>query len=439
MSVLKVLQALENNSSRNEKIRILQNEKNNTMVRDVIEMALNPFRTFFIRQYNMPVPAAQPTSSLQGFMQQLTRLEKREVTGHAAIALIETELSKLSADDQEVARRIILKDLRCGVQESTVNKVWKNLIPTYPCLLGHPYTEDTKKHISYPAYSQIKADGMRFNAIVENGKVTYRGRSGREIMLHGCLEDDFVSLAQGKNVVFDGELVFLSDKGVMHSRKISNGIANKAVKGTISVAEAQQACVQLWDLIDLEDFRKSHTSKPYETRFSELDKLVSEGSFSQIRLIETRKVKDLQEALVHFQEALDSGQEGIMLKNVNTLWEDTRSNGVLKFKAEKECELEIVGWNPGKPGSKRDGKIGSLIMRSSDGQVEVNVSGFDDELLDELTNNIDSYMGKIGTVIYNERISSQSKGRDSVDSLFLPRLKVIRTDKTTADSGASIK
>jgi hypothetical protein len=76
-------------------------------------------------------------------------------------------------------------------------------------------------------------------------------------------------------------------------------------------------------------------------------------------------------------------------------------------------------------------------MASSDRLVEVNISGFSDDLREWITNNIDSLIGKIATVLYNERITS--KGRGSVDSLFLPRFVEFRNDKSIANSSKEIK
>ena len=76
-------------------------------------------------------------------------------------------------------------------------------------------------------------------------------------------------------------------------------------------------------------------------------------------------------------------------------------------------------------------------MASSDKLVEVNISGFSDDLRKWITENIDSLLGTIATVIYNERI--KSRDRPDVDSLFLPRFAEFRTDKTVANSSKEIK
>jgi ATP-dependent DNA ligase len=148
-----------------------------------------------------------------------------------------------------------------------------------------------------------------------------------------------------------------------------------------------------------------------------------------------KEVNNLEEAVAHFNEMLAAGEEGTILKNGHALWEDTRSKHLVKFKAEKDCDLEIIGWNPGT--GKFVGMVGSLQMASSDRLVETNISGFSDELRQWITDNIKDLVGTIAAVTYNERIKSQT--RTGVDSLFLPRFAEFRTDKTVANSSKEIK
>ncbi len=152
-------------------------------------------------------------------------------------------------------------------------------------------------------------------------------------------------------------------------------------------------------------------------------------------MIPTRVVNSVQEAVAHFEELLADGEEGTILKNYCGLWEDTRSKHLVKFKAEKDADMEIIGFNPGE--GKFVGMVGSIQMASSDRLVECNISGFPDDLRKQITETQDELLGTIATVLYNERI--KSKARTGVDSLFLCRFAEFRSDKTVANSSAEIK
>lgn len=452
MSVLQLLDTLLESPGRNDKISILSAHKENTLVKDLMYCALNPMMQFYIKKIPEYDAATNETVyTLQDFVNMLPKFANREVTGNEAIALLSSILSGLSEDDAIVAARVISRDLRCGVAAGTVNKVWPKLIPSYPCLLASGFSEKGLTNIKFPAYSQLKLDGMRANIfykLAADGTpfIEIRGRSGKEINLLGHLDNAIIKLAQANNpnnnqLVFDCELTML-DNGKVMSRKRGNGILNKAIKGTITDADAQHAHACIWDVIPLEDFEKLHCDIPYKDRFETLttkakllqeDQVVDALSFGlKWHIVDNRVVNTIEEAQEHYAEALAAGEEGIMLKDMFHLWEDKRSKHIIKFKAELECDLKVVGWVEGT--GKYSGKLGALVCNSEDGEVIVSVgSGFSDKDRDEITKDI---IGSVITVKYNETIVDSKTG---VKSLFLPRFIEHRLDKTIADSVAAIK
>jgi ATP-dependent DNA ligase len=136
------------------------------------------------------------------------------------------------------------------------------------------------------------------------------------------------------------------------------------------------------------------------------------------------------EARETFDSYLAEGQEGIILKDLNGVWEDKRAKHQIKFKGELECELRVVGIQPGT--GKYSGMLGALICESEDGVVKADVgSGFkDDQRVDA-----DFYLDKIVSVKYNARI----KNKQGEESLFLPVFIEVRGDKDIADRADQIK
>lgn len=439
MSIYQIIEDLKNNPGRNDKIGILNEHKDNLTLQRAIQTALDPYKQFYIRKIPSYTPSTQELS-IDEFISVLnSTLVTRKVTGHAAINLVAKMLSSLSKDDAEVAKLIIGKDLKCGVADSTVNKVWKGLVPTYPCLLGFAYDAESAKNIRYPTFGQIKADGMRVNIHCDvDGNVTIRGRSGKNINLLGCLEQEFLNLSKmyPTETVFDGELIVLTPSGKVMKRKQGNGILNKAIKNTISIGEASAVRVRLWDAIPYSEFTKNIYKVKYTERLEFLKNAVEKVPNKVYSIIETKILNNLEEVLEYYVYALTLGEEGIMVKNFDHYWEDKRSKDLIKFKAEEECDLVITGWNHGRTGTKWEHHLGSLICESSDGKVSVNVTGLSDELREEVFANINSYLGKIVTIKYNERISSKGK---ETDSLYLPRIEEFREDKHIADSSEKIK
>jgi hypothetical protein len=433
MNINNFLNSLAANTSRNFKIEQLNAHSDNEVLREVVRLALDPFTQFYQRK--IPAYTASGGGCLVKAMEDLYELSSRQVTGNAAIQKLTDILTGLDSCNAKVIERIIAKDLKCGVDVSTANKVWMGLIPEYPCMLCSPFEQKLVDKIKFPAYAQMKMDGMRFNAIVRDGKCEFRSRNGKEILLLGNLEQEFIRLAGSVDCVFDGELlVMLPGDHQFTDRQTGNGILNKANKGTISVAEAAMVHASVWDLIPYVQFTDGYCQTPYAKRFSTLEQIVnkqkSEGK--KIWIVSSEIVQTIEDAQSIFQNYLSLGHEGIILKDGAGVWEDKRSKTQIKFKGELECDLKIVAVEEGS--GKAAGMLGAIVCESADGIVKVNVgSGFSDAQRKQYWK--ENLVDKIVAVKYNSRI----KNKAGEDSLFLPVFIELRDDKDVADSNKVIK
>ena len=440
MTVFEILDSLASDNSRLAKEAILKANKNNKELQRAFKLALDPLISYYIRK--IPSYKATGNKQLSWAMDQLeNEFATRNVTGNAAIELLTNVLESLNEADASVIQRIIGKDLRCGVSEATANKIWTGLVSSYPVMLASGFDQKLVDKITFPAYCQLKLDGMRFNAIVKNNTVEYRSRNGKELTIpNKNFDETFIRLANlyGGNVIFDGELLVADSSGKPLERKTGNGILSKGVKGTMSDKEALMVRATLWDYIPFEDFTKGKFEEVYSTRLSKLIDLLSklEENYSQLKhyveIVYTKEVKNQVQATALFEKFLAEGQEGTILKSKTGIWEDKRSKNQIKFKGELECDLRIVGWEEGTGRNK--GRLGALVCESEDGKIRVNVgSGYKD---DERSSFGTSMIGQIATVKYNARI--KDRGSD-VESLFLPTFIELRLDKDIADYSKAIK
>ena len=434
MNINTFLESLAANNSRNFKIDQLNANSDNEVLREVVRLALDPFTNFYIRKIPKYTPNTTSVNlNLKDAFPYLYHLCNRLVTGNAAIEKLTQVLEMVSADDAKVLERIIKKDLMCGVSISTANAVWAGLIREYPVMLCSGYEQKLVDKIKFPAYAQLKMDGMRFNAIVKDGAVEYRSRNGKEINLLGYLDDQFLKMADGGDYVYDGELMVMFDGDSQFAdRQTGNGILNKANKGTISDKEASQVHATVWDMIPYVFFCESYSDTPYSTRFAKLAKMVEKigSKDKKVWLVTSNIVNTLEEATEIFEGYLAQGLEGIILKDGSGVWEDRRAKHQIKFKGELECDLKIVGTEPHK---KKPDWLGAIICESADGIIKVNVgSGFNDEHRKTYG---DELIGKIVAVKYNARITN----KQGEESLFLPIFVEVREDKDVADSSKDIK
>jgi len=437
--IYQIIEEIKAESSKNAKIAILTKHKDNQLLQDVIVACYSPYVQYYMRKIPAYTTVAKPKINLSEALVALKQLTARTYTGHAAIEYVTDLLASLPADDAYIVERIIKKSMDAGFSESTANKVWKKLVPTYPCLLAKGCDDKTIKKMTFPAYSQLKADGMRINVHITDGKVHMCGRSGKTVDILGELDADMLELTANlgfcdPKVMFDGELVLVEDDGSVMERKKGNGKLNKAIRGKMPADEAARVRIRVWDVISQDAFNAQKDETPYSTRFELVKNAVAKANTSKVELIETIEVADLAAAEKHFAEMLKRGEEGTLLKSKDHAWEDKRSYGLLKMKAIKDADLEVVGWVEGT--GKYEGMLGALVCQSSDGKIEVSIgSGFSDEQRKTYTEK--NTVGRVIEILYNERITSRD--RTDTDSLFLPRFVELREDKDVANSSAEIK
>jgi ATP-dependent DNA ligase len=425
---LTIINALEATTSRLEKEEILKQNSTNLTLKEAFRLALDPLVNFYIKK--LPEPDAskgviQPPElkTLDCALHEIkSKLCSRLLRGHDARDHVAWLLGVLTKDDQEVLRRVLGRNLKCGVSEATVEKIWPDLKLSYPCMLVSPLNDKTK--IKFPCIAQTKMDGMRFNAICEKDAVSYRTRAGKELDLFGALDDDVRRLAAGLDCVLDGELLMVAGHGGLFTdRKTGNGLLTKFQKGTGTAELAKRVRAVVWDVIPLADFRTGRCDLGYEDRL----KLLGAKSTMHISVARSDTVTSMEEAQEIYRHKLDDGEEGLVLKEAKAPWEDKRVKHQVKMKAELEADLLVTGFLPG--AGKFEAKIGSLLIESADGKVKSAVgTGLDD---DERSYAPSEFLGKIVAVKYNALITDKKTGQKS---LFLPVFVEIRDDKKVADT-----
>lgn len=137
----------------------------------------------------------------------------------------------------------------------------------------------------------------------------------------------------------------------------------------------------------------------------------------------------LEHKLNFYTRIVASGGEGIMLKNLKTLYHFNLAkleNTWYKLKHTDPYDVVIQGWLPGQ--GKYENLIGSLIYGQYRGKEFIplgTVSGFDDELRRAMTENFEAYRGKVAVVEASER----TRG----GALENPRFLWFREDKLPED------
>lgn len=488
--IIDILNELAATDSINEKKAIMEREKDNALLKRVFIMAYSKRFNYGIKKWGTRAKG-EIHLTLEDMLYMLEeKLAKRVVTGNAAIEKLEIALSQTSEGDAEVIRRVLLRDLECGTGPTIANKIWKNCIPEQPQMLASAYDEKLiQKHIKWPAFAQLKADGARCFAEVTDDGVKFFSRAGNEYQgLHKLAKELMIITEDARKrhpsgVMIDGELVYHAPKvepkadndlfGMFEEpeelskaaefqnvdRSTSNGLANKSLKGTISQVEASGMKLQAWDYVPL-DVVYSEGEKPgfaYDVRFRALEAMIAEGvalhGFDSVILIENQWVYNLKEAREVYKKYVDQGLEGIILKNMGSFWENKRSKNLIKFKEVIDIAMEIVGFYPH---SKDPNKLGGVQLKSLCGKITSDCgSGFKDTtrvkvkgkwvdipiderdemdrerlMVEALSGNL---VGRIADCECNGWVHSKGR-KDGTVGIFLPIIKGFRFDKTSADT-----
>ncbi len=443
--ILTILTKLRSTNGRLEKESILRTI-NSPSVEQAFKMVVaytyNPYHNFYVRKFKQP----EKTTGMASFDHMITHLDNlrnRTLTGNAAITATEDLAVGVGFAGTVILRHILEGDLDCGCGISTFNKIWPGLVPTFELQQCHTYDEKTSHRVKWDEkkyWAQLKYDAARVAIIVDimTDSVSYRTRNGLTYQIEDTsLDRIFLEAAKALNrpsLVFDGELYQVNTStGKPEPRTISNGIATKLIRGTASLAHSQNIGMSLWDVVPAEMFAKGKCTTPYSKRFELIEQMFE--TCERVKPAENTVVSSEDEALALAAKYMKAGEEGIILKDPDGIWEAKRSYSTLKIKAVREADLEIIGFEEGE--GKYAGNLGALICSSACGRVSVNVgTGISDIDREIIWTRRAKLKGTIVTIRYNELI----KGRDSdTYSLFLPRLVEQRPDKDVADDLKKIK
>lgn len=437
-SFLAKLNALAATTKRTEKLEIVKTF--NPWDRKMAQLALDPAISYYIAKLSAPETHGgdefgDPEWEL------LEKLSSRELSGNAALEAVGFSLHDLHRDDAEVLRRIILKDLRCGVGATLVNAAFPGDIREHSymrCSLPKDSNID-KWNWDNGVYCQLKADGSFARVAHDDegyvGITTRQGNTYPDIpALHKLTEDALWCFKPGTET--HGELTIWIN-GELQPRTIGNGMLNSLQQGGDLPAGAEIR-FDCWDQIPMEfAVPKGKVKTPYALRHSILKEQVEAAGRSSIMLIEGSIVYSKDEAMRIYRGILARGLEGVILKNPLAEWADNTSKDCVKLKLEVDLDLEIIGFNPGEPGKRTEATFGSVKVQSIDGMLEVDVSGFKREMEQFLHENRDSVLGKVMCVRANA-IAHPSESNPK-HSLFHPRFIELRDDKYEADSLDAVK
>lgn len=226
---------------------------------------------------------------------------------------------------------------------------------------------------------EIKWDGYRAVAFMENGKVRLVSRNQNELTQRYPELKDLPKSFKAKTAILDGEVVALDEQG-RPSFSLMQQRTGFRPGGRRGVSNADVAVLYYaFDLLYLDghDWRKV----PLEERKKKLASILIAGDSLRYSDHYEREGKAL------FEVARQKGLEGILAKKRDSIYQERRSSEWLKIKIRHRIECAIGGYT--QPEGSR-AHFGSIVLGLYDKQSRlIHVgqagSGFNQGSLDELS------------------------------------------------------
>ena len=410
-----IIKELESDNSRLKKEAIIRRESDaeNIEFFNGVGMALDGFRTFGIQK----VPTSKKDGkglSWERFAYVVNKLEKRELTGNDMRQTVYHMCENATMDQwNNWYRRILIKDLRCGVTHKTVNKHSDIKVPVFECMLA----DDSKKHekkMVGDVYVEPKLDGVRVITIcdVDKDEVKMFSRNGKELNNFPKILQQFDEMLDqmAESMVFDGEV--MSDDFLTLMREIHSKCG----------AKTDDAVLNLFDCIPLWAFKEGGYSASLQTRKEMMDEYEFGPNISKVEVVKMNlSDDDGQKQFADYNKlCIDKGFEGIMVKPMSGVYECRRSSLWLKVKPFIEVSLKVIDTEEGT--GRNAGKLGALIVEGKDMDkfIKTNVgSGLTDADRETFWKAKDKLIGQIVEV----RADAITQNQDATNewSLRFPR------------------
>lgn len=423
-----IIQQLEADNSRLAKEAILESAMNEELDEffEGVRMCLDKLYTFGVKQ--VPISEADGQGlSWANFKQLAEALYRRQITGHEARDAIKLSMDiATKAQWNDFYRRILIKDLRCGVSEKTVNTVAKKTgkdaykVPVFECMLAHDGANHEKK-IAGVKLLEPKLDGVRAVTVIdfESRSVTMYTRNGKALENFTHITDKLLENIDefGRSYVLDGEVVSNSFQELMTQVHRKSDV------------QATDARLMAFDIVPLVEFkqgksvmgqrRRTNLLKTFAKVFADIGcvDIIPQIEVDLETLVGVVEYKDYNRDIVN------QGYEGIMIKDPDAKYECKRTTSWLKQKPFIEVSLEITAVEEGT--GRNEGRLGAFVCSGHDDgkDITVNVgSGFSDSNRTEFWTDRDSLIGQVVEI----RADAVTQNQDGTYSLRFPRFMRFR-------------
>lgn len=426
--------------AKNDKMKILT-EGDSPYLRSLLLWTYNRFKTYRVLNLDYPETYSSVSPDVMPELERLLdELAAHKLGTNEAKSRIKKLLSSCTKEHAQIIANVIMRDIRCGIDETTINKVFDCLIPVFG-VQSAQHLEDWSK-VSFPIIMEEKMDGIRLVGAYDGDKTRFYSKGGFEIEGFDAFDVEINKLMPGAKFVLDGEFKafkFNPKDAVCQKHRDGNwefeyakAISRRKVIDPKEIKEFFK--YHIWDVIDYTYFHtqgRDGRSLTTEQRKTELFALFTRHglSFNNIEQHPNQIVHSQAEVMAYMAELKTKRKEGLMLKPLKALYTFKKNMNVIKLKHFVEGDFRILGAYEGEKGKKYEGMLGGLVIGTDDGKIKTNMgSGFTDAERCEL------WVEYLAGRLVDRIVEIQLKDLTADNSIQLPTLLRFRDDKNSTDT-----
>lgn len=339
--------------------------------------------------------------------------------------LIELEkFAQYNSPYQDLIYSIITKDLKLGIQSTTLNKVYgKDFIPTFDVMLAYKYFDDPDKFV--PDNTEFilttKLDGVRC-VLINGDEPIFYSRQGQ--IFEGLVDLENEAKKLPKGFVYDGELL-LNDNNLA-----SKDLYRETMKVVGADKEKHNIIFNCFDILTIDSFKSGIFNCSSKLRKQKVHDILSSDIFNYFKEVKVLYDGVDKDYITYWLDKVtNAGGEGVMINIANAPYECKRTKSLLKVKKFNTADVRVIDLEEGN--GQNAGKLGALKIEfiGPDGKIyncDVG-SGLTLEQREDFWAHKDKVLNKIIEISYFE-VSMNSNNNSY--SLRFPVFKHIRDDKT---------
>ena len=423
--VYMIIRDIQNCSSTKAKQHIVKSNANNETFKKILMYAYNDMQ-YGVKKTTISKMEFNPDEDYlwNNIWSMFEDLAKSNINNDLVLKISNTIGYFTNENVRELLIRVLLKDLRIGMNVKSINKAIPNLIHQHQVQLASKFEGVLKEEVSM----SLKEDGIRCTILIdEDNNVKMISRQGKAIEYVNKVEKAIKNMnLQG--YMLDGELLRINSDNIPSDDnfRLSTKIINSKSTNKIGLEYI------VFDMVPLEDYNKNESNIPYRDRLKLMEEKIVEGEFVNL-VPKFGTTKDPNVVYEMLNKVVSEGYEGLCLNVLSSPYQFKRTKNLLKVKKFNDCDLLVVDIEEGE--GRLEGTLGKIKCQFKyEGKIYTTFvgSGFNDFERKYLYENPNEVIGKVITASYFEK-SKNEKGEINLRFCTWKGMEYIRTDKNGID------